>query len=33
LKSFASSLAVACCEVETPLERTIALSPISDTFP
>ena len=29
LKSLASWLVLVCCEVETPVERTIALSPIS----
>ena len=33
LKSFASSLVEACCDVERPLERTMALSPISETVP
>ena len=33
LKSLASSLAVVCCEVERPLERTMALLPISVTLP
>ena len=33
LKSLASSLAVVCCEVATPVERTMALSPISLTTP
>ena len=32
LKSLASSLAAVCCEVETPVERTIALLPISVTI-
>ena len=31
LKSFASWLAEVCCEVETPVERTMALLPISVT--
>ena len=31
LKSFASWLAEVCCDVETPVERTMALLPISVT--
>ena len=33
LKSLASSVAMVCCEVETPVERTTALLPISVTLP
>ena len=33
LKSFASCVVEVCCEVATPVERTIALSPISVTTP
>ena len=33
LKSLASCVAIVCCEVETPVERTTALSPISVTRP